>query len=71
MSKIDDRNDSPEEVKARGEALRARIARVGLSLSKFAQKAGLSRHQMYRLTRGQKLTQEQERRLSELLGNRL
>ena len=67
MSNISSRNGTPEEMKARGEAFRAAVAKSRLSLIDFGAKTGLSRNQMYRLSKGQKPTAEQEVRIDTVL----
>jgi len=63
MSKIGDRNGTPEEMRTRGDTLRDKIMRSGLSFKDFEQEAELSRNQVYRLLKGQKPTAEQEARI--------
>lgn len=67
MARIGERNGTPEEMKARGDAFRARVLAKGISLNDFETLAGLSRNQVYRLTKGQRPTAEQQARIDRAL----
>ena len=71
MAKIGERNGTIEEMRARGDALRARLVEKGISLNDFGDLTGLSRNQVYRLTKGQQPTADQQVRIDGVLAKEI
>jgi predicted transcriptional regulator len=69
-SRVHQMDYKDEESAARASALRKRLAERGLTIAEFRRRSGLTRNVVYALSKGKKPSDEQQSKISIVLGER-